>query len=76
MRRVWPAGNRELLFEIRLHDKSKVGIRSTDITLEYTLWQEYHAYKCNYNKSFLRHLPCTEMLHIQKISDTCMNLGN
>nr|AAR89837.1 hypothetical protein [Oryza sativa Japonica Group] len=62
MHRVWPAGNRELLFEIRLRDKSGVGIGTTDITLECTLWPEYHACKCNCNKPYLRHLPCSHAL--------------
>jgi hypothetical protein len=62
MHRVWPAGNKELLFEVRLRDKSGVGIGSTDITLECTLWPDYHACKCNCNKPFLRHLPCSHVL--------------
>jgi hypothetical protein len=62
MHRVWPAGNRELLFEVRLRDKSGVGIGSTDITLECTLWPDYYACKCNCNKPFLRHLPCSHVL--------------
>lgn len=60
--RVWPAGNRELLFEIRLRDKSGVGIGTTDITLECTLWPEYHACKCNCNKPYLLHRPCSHVL--------------
>nr|CAH66295.1 OSIGBa0139J17.4 [Oryza sativa] len=60
--RVWPAGNRELLFEIRLRDKSGVGIGTTDITLECTLWPEYHACKCNCNKTYLLHRPCSHVL--------------
>nr|AAT73690.1 hypothetical protein [Oryza sativa Japonica Group] len=60
--RVWPAGNRELLFEIRLRDKSGVGIGTTDVTLECTLWPEYHACKCNCNKPYLLHRPCSHVL--------------
>nr|ABA98617.1 Transposable element protein, putative, MuDR [Oryza sativa Japonica Group] len=62
MHRVRPAGNRELLFEIRLSDKSGVGIGTTDITLECMWWPKYRACKCNCNKPYLLHRPCSHVL--------------